>query len=92
MVGEIAENGVIAVTCHMYMLTPLTIAKAWTLAKPENQAAISLYRTFGMQIVNQYDTKCGIRLALPSSKKYNPDVRILAHPIMMGDGSLEPVA
>ena len=48
--------------------------QAWTLAKPENQAAVSLYRKFGMETVNHRDTRCGIRLALFSSKKFDPDV------------------
>ena len=49
--------------------------QAWTLAKPENQAAVSLYRKFGMETVNRRDTRCGIRLALPSSMKFEPDIQ-----------------
>ncbi len=51
---------------------PYLGAQAWTLAKPGNAPAIALYKKFGMQIV------CGdasnVRLALPSSTKYDPDV------------------
>ncbi len=47
-------------------------AQAWTLAKPGNTPAIALYKKFGMKVV------CGdannVRLALPSSTKYDPDV------------------
>lgn len=48
-------------------------AEAWTLAKPGNNPAISLYRKFGMQIVDRPNAP-EVRLALPSSRKSNPEV------------------
>ncbi len=46
--------------------------QAWTLVKPENAPAILLYKKFGMHSV--CSDASNIRLALPSSTKFDPSV------------------
>lgn len=54
--------------------------QAWTLAKAGNDPAISLYRKHGMQIVRSRPADVSgypfteVRLALPTSRKADPDV------------------
>ena len=54
--------------------------QAWTLTKQGNDPAVSLYRKHGMQIVKSRpaDTwgypHTELRLALPTSRKFDPDV------------------
>jgi ribosomal protein S18 acetylase RimI-like enzyme len=55
-------------------------AQAWTLAKQGNEPAVNLYRKHGMRIVKSRHAQTGghpqdeLRLALPSSRKSEPDV------------------
>ncbi len=48
--------------------------QAWTLVKKGNLPAISLYKKFGMEIINRQNDKSEVRLAVPSSKKNDPTV------------------
>ncbi len=55
-------------------------AQAWTLTKQGNEAAVHLYRKHGMQIVKTRPAQTRgyphveLRLALPTSRKSDPDV------------------
>jgi len=54
--------------------------QAWTLTRQGNDPAICLYRKYGMQIVRSRPAQTWgyphieLRLALPTSRKYDPDV------------------
>ena len=54
--------------------------QAWTLTRLGNAPAISLYQKHGMQIVKSRlsdtwgDAYTELRLALPTSRKFDPDV------------------
>jgi len=46
--------------------------QAWTLTEQSNTPALALYQKHGMQIVRHHEGQ--VRLALPTSRKFNPDV------------------
>lgn len=59
--------------------------QAWTLTRQGNAPAINLYQKHGMQLVRFQPTATGgeVRLALPTSRKLDPDVPNFGIPLFL---------